>query len=63
MQKKSKAPMAIGLAATAAVVTTAAVMMNANHKPKLTSKKIKKGTEKAVRAVGDIVDNIAYYMK
>ena len=61
MNKKSSA--AITTACVGMAVGTAAYMMSGNKTMKNRSKKLKKSTGKALRQVGDFIDNMSYMIK
>lgn len=52
---------AITTACVSAAVGAAAYMMTGNRKAK--TKKLRKSTGKALRQVGDLIDNVSYMMK
>lgn len=58
-----KATAVITTACVSMAVGTAAYMMSGNKASKARAKKIKKSTGKAIRQVGDFIDNVSYMMK
>lgn len=54
---------AITTACVGMAVGTAAYMMSGNKKVKSKSKQFRKSTGKALRQVGDFIDNVSYMMK
>lgn len=54
---------AITTACVGAALGTAAYMMSGNRATMSKTRKLKKSTGKALRQVGDFIDNVSYMMK
>lgn len=61
MNKKTGA--AITTACVSMAVGTAAYMMTNNKSSAMKAKKLKKSTGRALRQVGEFIDNVSYMMK
>lgn len=63
MNKNEATGAAITGVCVAMAAGTAAYMMAGKNKKKMNTKRMKKTAGKAIRAVGDVVDNFSTYMR